>query len=122
MVNPRPDVYADITLLTQKQGGRTQSIIGPVFNCPIEYVGSHYDVQLDLRKIGCLELGSVTKQVPIIFLSRLLLGKITVGSKFKLWELGRYIAEGIVTKVCWSNFDPDDSRPETQNEITSGQK
>lgn len=115
MVKIKPDIYADIHVFTTEEGGRRGPIIAEYFNCPLEFEGEYFECQLILKDTSPIELGSSVKHVPIIFLTRLLLGRITIGSQFKLWS-GKDVAQGTVTEVCWSESD-NDPRPRTLEEI-----
>jgi hypothetical protein len=116
----KPDIIADISFLSLEEGGARKIPIVvtkdiPYLSCPLEFKGKYFDCRLLLDDIGTIQLGSHAKNVPIRFLTRLLEGKLFVGSTFTLWSSGIF-ANGVVTKINWSESD-NDLRARTLEEL-----
>lgn len=98
-----PDVFADIYFFSTAEGGRKTPISTDILKCPMVLGDKYFESGLLLEGFGLIAPGQHVKNIPIKFLSPELLHKlIFTGAKFKLWD-GRIVAEGKITKVCWSN-------------------
>jgi hypothetical protein len=91
-----PDITIEVRLKTPAEGGRSHSIIGSHFGCPMFIGGEAFDCRL-LTNGRTLELGEVY-EVPVKFLNAdLALPKLTPGMEIALWE-GKEIATGRVLR------------------------
>ena len=94
----KPDIVANVTLLSTNQGGRLGPTSSEVFRCPIEFDGAYFDCWINVAEVGSLAPGS-TMRVGITFLCpELIVPRLLPGLEFRLWE-GRIIGYGTVVEV-----------------------
>ncbi|WP_416391617.1 hypothetical protein NR756_02685 [Alloalcanivorax xenomutans] len=100
------EVFAKITLLSAKEGGRKQAIPLMSFGCPIyientpELAGHAYDCRLLVQEYGSPILpGETVKKIKIVFLSpNEVIPLLKIGTRFTLWE-GKTIAYGEIISI-----------------------
>lgn len=93
-----PEIIAKLTFLRPEEGGRKMSTPSKFFGYPFLMDEQMNDCRLILTNIGPVSPGQ-TVEVPIAFLApKLVIDRLKVGRKFKLWERG-VIAEGEILKV-----------------------
>lgn len=94
----KPNIIAKIYLYPTDEGGRENSTPSNYIGFPFEFEGSYYDCRLLLDDVGSISPGE-TAEVPIIFLySELIVHKLKIGSKFRLWERG-FKGDGVVLNI-----------------------
>lgn len=101
-----PEILARVTFLRTEEGGRKGPTPSNFFGCPFLMDEQMNDCRLVLTDVGAISPGQ-TVEVPIAFLvPKLVVDRLKVGRKFKLWEMG-IIAEGEILKV----LTPAESAP-----------
>jgi len=94
----KPNIIAKVYLYPTDEGGRQGPTPSNYIGFPLEFEGSYYDCRLLLDDIGSISPGE-TVEVPIIFLySELIVPKLKIGSKFRLWERG-FKGDGVVLDI-----------------------
>ena len=92
------DVVVSIYFYKTEDGGRKLPTNPNQFPCIFSVNDKKHDCRLLLNEIGSISPGEYKTNVPIKFLCpELVLPKLTIGSKFYLWDM-RNIAEG---EVCY---------------------
>ena len=97
-----PEIFARVAFLHAEEGGRKSPTPPNFFGCPFFMDEQMNDCRLILTDVGPVSPGQ-TVEVPIVFLApRLVVDRLKVGRRFKLWERG-IIAEGEILKVFAQN-------------------
>jgi hypothetical protein len=96
------DILARVTFFRTEEGGRKGPTSSTHFGYPFVMDDQMNDCRFFLEGIGSISPGQ-TVDVPIAFLfPKLVVDRLKVGRKFKLWEMG-IIAEGEILEVHLSN-------------------
>ena len=92
------EILARVTFYVTEEGGRKGPTPPTWFGCPFFMDDQMNDCRLLLDGIGSISPGQ-TVDVPIVFLfPKLVVDRLKVGRKFKLWDMG-IIAEGEILEV-----------------------
>ncbi|MBA4019535.1 MAG: hypothetical protein C0483_20420 [Pirellula sp.] len=94
----KPDIIAEVQLLSTAEGGRQGPTPADAFGCLIKLDQQFFDLRIDLTDIGSLT-PSMSRIVPIAFLSPdIVKPLIHVGSELTFWD-GRTIGHGKVLEI-----------------------
>lgn len=96
----KPDIIANIRLYPTEEGGRRGPTPSDYWGCIFVYQNETFKCRLLLQDVGPLSPGTEAK-VPIKFLSPQTVTLLTVGSQFRLREMG-VIGEGMVAALVSS--------------------
>ncbi len=93
----QPDAIIHVRFLTPAEGGRSKSITGSSYGCPLFIDGRGFDCRIMLDELQ-LDLGR-EYDLPIKFLNRsLAMPFLAQGKAISLWE-GKEIATGTITEL-----------------------
>lgn len=93
-----PEIFAKVTFFRTEEGGLKRPTPANFFGCPFLMDEQMNDCRLVLTDVGSVNPGR-TIEVPIAFLvPKLVVDRLKVGRKFKLWHMG-IIAEGEILNV-----------------------
>jgi hypothetical protein len=94
----KPDIIINVRFFTPSEGGRTTSVGGRFYACPLFIDGEGFDCRL-LLDGKSIKLGEAC-DIPVKFLYQdLALKKSAIGKEIFLWE-GKIIAKGSIIKFC----------------------
>lgn len=92
------EIFAKVTFFRTEEGGLKGPTPANFFGCPFVMDDQMNDCRLVLTDVGPVSPGQ-TVEVPITFLvPKLVVDRLEVGRKFKLWHMG-IIAEGKILTV-----------------------
>ncbi|WP_139175171.1 hypothetical protein [Lysobacter enzymogenes] len=100
-----PDVAIRVYFLKPNEGGRTKSIDGTHYNCPMFIQGNAFDCRIFLD--GTVILPGMTYELTVKFLNlELAQPFLATDQEIALWE-GRNIATGRIIKILYDEtFSP----------------
>ena len=94
----KPDITAKIYFYKKEDGGPKNRLVEKI-HCPSEINGEKFDCFVEIGKNKSVVAGD-TIIVPVSFLSpKIVLPMLKVGSKFKLWDNKRFIADCTVEEI-----------------------
>ncbi len=92
-----PDVTIEVRFRRCSEGGRSSSVLGQQFGCPMVISGEMFDCRL-LIGDRTLELGE-PYEVPVKFLNpQVAMSRLEPGCAIALWE-GKVVADGKVLRI-----------------------
>jgi len=94
------DATADISFLTEAEGGRWKSIAGATAYHPqFFYEGRDWDVRLEFPEVDHVAPGATVRALLRFLSPQEHLGKVVSGLEFELREGQRTVARGIITDI-----------------------
>ncbi|HYC36402.1 MAG TPA: hypothetical protein VEC19_08260 [Usitatibacter sp.] len=92
------DITAEVTFLPKGRNVRAGPIVGRSLGCGMVVDGAVYEIRFDLKPGKTIELGSTAVLEGSFNEPSAVLGLLTVGKTFTLWERGA-IAHGKVLEI-----------------------
>jgi hypothetical protein len=93
-----PDAFLEVRFKTPEEGGRSTSIRGDFYACPLFVDGEGFECRLLIKDVT-LELGQCY-ELPVKFMNKgLVLPKLFVGKTVTLWE-GKDVGTGKVMRIA----------------------
>jgi hypothetical protein len=90
MVKLKPDIIARIRMYTKAEGGKSKTISGEQFGCPLYYKNEGFECRLLLAGKVYLRAGDIA-ELPIKFLfPEHIKPCLKAGDTFTLWDLGTF--------------------------------
>jgi hypothetical protein len=89
-----PDITVEVFFLPTSDGGKTRTISGQWYGCPLGIDGAYFDARFDLTELGSIAPGS-TVRLRAKLLDPAAVRHFASGREFSLWE-GRTIGTGRV--------------------------
>ena len=91
----KPDIVAEVHLLTTENGGRQGPTPSTYWGCLAKIEGEYWDCSVLLDEVGSLAPGTTTV-VPIKFVSPV--PGLKIGNQFRLWE-GSFVGTARILSV-----------------------